>query len=156
EPSQVAEAVAKANSAAGGNVVHKANAEFVVAAVGWLGARPDGDTDPQRVLRDLENVPLIGANGTKLRVADVATVGLGSQPRRGVLEKDGNEVTGGVILMRHGENPREVTRRVRHKIEELQSGLPPRVKIMPFYDRTPLIEGAVGAVTATLVEAILI
>jgi Cu(I)/Ag(I) efflux system membrane protein CusA/SilA len=155
DPSEVAEAVARANSAAGGNVVHKANAEFIVRAVGWLGARAGADdTDPQRIIYDLENVPLIGANGTKLRLADVATVGLGSAPRRGVLEKDGNEVTGGVILMRHGENPRAVTQRIRRKIEELQAGLPPRVKIMPFYDRTPLIDGAVGAVTTTLIEAI--
>lgn len=58
----------------------------------------------------------MGASGTKLRVAEVATLGLGSAPRRGVLEKDGNEVTGGIILMRHGENPRAVTRRIRAKI----------------------------------------
>jgi Cu(I)/Ag(I) efflux system membrane protein CusA/SilA len=156
-PSQVTEAVAKANAAAGGNVVHKANAEFVVRAVGWLGSRPgSGDVDPQRVAHDLENVPLTGAGGTHLRLADLARVGLGSQPRRGVLEKDGNEVTGGVVLMRHGENPREVTSRLRKKIEELQPGLPPHVRIVPFYDRTPLIDGAVGAVTGTLVEAILV
>jgi Cu(I)/Ag(I) efflux system membrane protein CusA/SilA len=157
EPTQVAEAVARANTAAGGNVVHRANAEFLVRAVGWLGARPDAvDSEPKRILHDLGNVPLIGGNGVKLRVADVATVGLGAAPRRGVLEKDGNEVTGGIILMRHGENPRTVTRRIRQKIEELQAGLPPRVKILPFYDRTPLIEGAVGAVSSTLVEAILV
>ncbi len=155
-PAQVAEAVAKANAAAGGNV-HKANAEFVVRSVGWLGARPGSpDIEPQRILHDLENVPLVGRSGTNLRLADVATVGLGSAPRRGVLEKDGNEVTGGVVLMRHGENPRALTQRIRRKIEELQVGLPPRVKIMSFYDRTPLIEGAVGTVSATLVEAILV
>src|SRR5207253_107463 len=119
EPSQVTEAVAKANHAAGANVVHKANAEFLVRAVGWLGARPDStDADPQRILHDLENVPLVGAGGTKLRLVDVATVGLGAAPRRGVLEKDGNEATGGIVLMRHGENPRAVTRRIRQKIEE--------------------------------------
>lgn len=157
EPSQVVEAVARANSAAGGNVIHKANAEFVVRSVGWLGARPDaGDTDPQRVVRDLENVALRGAAGARLRLCDVATVGVGSAPRRGVLEKDGNETTGGIVLMRHGANPREVTRRIRDKIQELQVGLPPRVKIVPFYDRTPLIEGAVGAVAGTLIEAILV
>jgi Cu(I)/Ag(I) efflux system membrane protein CusA/SilA len=157
EPSQVAEAVARANSAAGGNVVHKANAELLVRSAGWLGARPDAaDSDPQRILHDLENVPLIGGSGTKLRLADVATVGQGSAPRRGVLEKDGNEVTGGVILMRHGENPRAVSQRIRRKIEELQAGLPPRVRIIPFYDRTPLIDGAVGAITTTLIEAIVV
>ena len=157
EPSQVADAVARANTTAGSNVIHKANAEFVVRAVGWLGSRPDSsDPDPQRIIHDLEQIPLVGGNGKKLHLADVAGVGLGPQPRRGVLEKDGNEVTGGIVLMRHGENPRAVTRRIRQKIEELQAGLPPRVKILPFYDRTPLIDGAVGAVTTTLIEAILV
>ena len=69
---------------------------------------------------------------------------LGPAPRRGVLEKDGNEVTGGVVLMRHGENPLEVTRRLAAKIRELQTGLPQGVRIVPVYDRTPLIEGAIG------------
>ncbi len=155
--SDVAQAVARANTAAGGDVLHKANAEFVVRSVGWLGSRSDSsDSDPQRLLSDLENVPLVRSDGTRLRLADVATVALGPGPRRGVLEKDGNEVTGGVVLMRHGENPRAVTRSLRQKIEELQAALPPHVRIVPFYDRTPLIEGAVGAVTGTLIEAILV
>jgi Cu(I)/Ag(I) efflux system membrane protein CusA/SilA len=155
--SQVAEAVSRANAAAGGNVVHKANAEFVVRSAGWLGAQPgSADTGPERVLRDLENVPLVGEGGRRLRLADVATIGQGPGPRRGVLEKDGSEVTGGVVLMRHGDNPRAVTQRIRRKVEELQAGLPPHVTIVPFYDRTPLIDGAVGAVTGTLVEAIVV
>ena len=72
-----------------------------------------------------------------------------------MLEKDGNEVTGGVVLMAHGENPLEVTRRIKAKIRELQVGLPPGVRIVPFYDRTPLIEGAIGTVTGTVVEAMI-
>ena len=71
------------------------------------------------------------------------------------LEKDGNEVTGGVVLMAHGENPLEVTRRIKAKIRELQVGLPRGVHIVPFYDRTPLIQGAIGTVTNTVVEAMI-
>ena len=55
--------------------------------------------------------------------------------------------------MSHGENPLEVTRRLKAKIRELQGGLPPGVKIIPFYDRTPLIQGVIGTVTGTVVEA---
>jgi copper/silver efflux system protein len=152
------QAVARANAAVGGDAVHKGNAEYIVRGVGWLGAAPgtaDENPDPQRVLRDLENVPLTAADGKTLRLADVARVALGAGPRRGALEKDGNEVTGGVVLMRQGENPLEVTRRLKQKVQELQAGLPPSVRIVPFYDRTPLIEGAVRTVTGTLVEAIL-
>jgi Cu(I)/Ag(I) efflux system membrane protein CusA/SilA len=157
-PSQVAEAVTRANAAVGGNVVHKGNAEFVARGVGWLGSRP-GDTDtapePQRILRDLENVVLTAGDGTPVPLASVAKVSLGSAPRRGILEKDGTEATGGVVLMRHGENPLEVTRRLRTRIQELQTSLPQGVRIVPVYDRTPLITRTVGTVTQTLLEAII-
>lgn len=157
-PGAVAEAVARANAAGGGNVVHKGNTEFVARGAGWLGARPgepEAKPDPQRVIRDLETVTLAAAGGGTVRLADVARVALGSAPRRGVLDKDGTDAVGGVVMMRHGENPLEVTRRLRAKIEELQPGLPPGVRVVPVYDRTPLIEGAVGTVTGTLLEAIL-
>ncbi len=157
-PGQVADAVRRANAAVGGNVIHKGNAEFVARGVGWLGARPgeaDAGFEPQRVIRDLENVTLAAADGTPVPLSDVAKVSLGSAPRRGMLEKDGTEATGGVVLMRHGENPLEVTRRLRTKIQELQPGLPPGVRVVAAYDRTPLIRGTVGTVTGTLLEAIL-
>ncbi len=154
----VLDAVARANTAVGGDVLHKANAEFVVRGVGWLGAAPE-ELDPaersRRVLADLEKVIVPRPDGTFVRLTDVASVGLGSQPRRGMLDKDGNEVCGGVVLMRSGENPLEVTRRLKQKVQELRAGLPDGVRIIPFYDRTPLIEGAIGTVTDTLLEAIL-
>jgi Cu(I)/Ag(I) efflux system membrane protein CusA/SilA len=166
----VERAVSRANAAVGGHVVHKANAEYVVRGAGWIGQAPGlpslpagrpgsggpggEEFDPRQALRDLENVVLPRPGGGALRVADVATVALGPQPRRGVLEKDGSEVVGGVVLMRQGENPLEVTRRLKAKVHELQAGLPAGVRIVSFYDRTPLIKGAVGTVTGTLLEAI--
>ena len=77
-------------------------------------------------------------------------VQLGTQFRRSVFEKDGNEVTGGVVLMRHGENPLAVTERVKEKIQELQPGLPPGVHIVPAYDRTRLIHGAIHTLTEVM------
>ena len=146
---EVTRAVARSNSTVGGNVVVKGNAEFLVRGVGWLGEKGG----PAQVLRDLEDVPLEGAGGANLRVADVAAVAIGPGPRRGILEKDGSEVVGGVVLMAYGENPLEVTRRIRAKLAELAVGLPPGVKVVPFYDRTPLIEGAIGTVAGTVGEA---
>ena len=153
----VVEAVARANAAVGGHVVEKSNAEYIVRGVGWLGASADGDDISKRsnrIVRDLEQIILTAQGGEAIPLADVAHVSLGAQFRRGVLEHDGNEVTGGVVLMRHGENPLEVTRRLREKIHELSAGLPPGVRIVPVYDRTPLITSAVATVTGTLVEAI--
>lgn len=157
-PGQVAEAVRRANAAVGGNVVHKGNAEFVARGVGWLGARPgeaDSGFEPQRVIRDLENISIAAADGSPVPLVEVARASLGSAPRRGVLEKDGTDATGGVVLMRHGENPLEVTRRLRAKIQELQPGLPPGVRVVAVYDRTPLIRGTISTVTSTLLEAII-
>jgi Cu(I)/Ag(I) efflux system membrane protein CusA/SilA len=153
----VIEAVSASNASAGGHVVHKGNAEYVVRGVGALGASPragDETFDRDRALRDLENVVIPRPQGGTIRLADVAAIGIAPGFRRGVLEKDGNEVTGGVVLMARGENPLEVTRRIHAKIRELQTGLPPGVRVVPFYDRTPLIKGAIGTVTATVLEAI--
>jgi Cu(I)/Ag(I) efflux system membrane protein CusA/SilA len=153
----VLDAVADSNTAAGGHVITKARAEYVVRGVGWLGmsSRP-GDTkfDPQQAVKDLEQVPLPAPAGP-VRLSDVARVSIAPGLRRGALEKDGSEVTGGVVLMSHGANPLEVTRRLRHKIRELQPGLPAGVKIVPFYDRTPLIRGVIGTVSGTIVEAMI-
>jgi Cu(I)/Ag(I) efflux system membrane protein CusA/SilA len=155
----VVETVARANAAVGGYVVEKANAEYIVRGNGSLGAAAAADEDDSmrsaRIVRDLEHIVLRTDDGLPICVADVARVSLGAQFRRGVLERDGNEVTGGVVLMRHGENPLEVTRRVREKIHEISAALPPGVRIVPVYDRTGLITSAVATVTGTLVEAIL-
>ncbi len=81
---------------------------------------------------------------------------LGAEFRRSVLEKNGNEAVGAVVMMRHGENPLEVTKRIKAKIQELQPGLPEGVRIVPFYDRTRLIHGAIETLTDTLRDEMII
>ncbi len=157
-PGEITEAIAASNAATGGHVVNKGKAEYVVRSAGWLGASPrpgDDSFDRQRAVRDLEDVVLIGSDGHALRLADVATVSIVPGSRRGALEKDGSEAVGGVVLMTNGQNPLEVTRRILAKIRELQPGLPHDVRIVPFYDRTPLIEGAIATVTGTVIEAMI-
>jgi Cu(I)/Ag(I) efflux system membrane protein CusA/SilA len=125
-------AVAKSNLAVGGRVIQKNNAEYLVRGVGWIKDKGDIET---AVLRESGGVPLY--------VKNVAAVQLGPQFRRSVFEKNGNEVTGGVVMMRYGENPLAVTERVKDKIQELQPGLPKGVHIVAAYDRTRLIRGAI-------------
>lgn len=134
---ELSTAVARSNVPAGGGVIQKNNAEYIVRGVGWLNGK-----------EDIENTVLKEVNGTPIYVRTVASVQLGTQFRRSVFEKDGNEVTGGVVLMRHGENPLTVTERVKERIQELQPGLPDGVHIVAAYDRTRLIHGAIH----TLVE----
>jgi Cu/Ag efflux pump CusA len=152
-------AVARANSAVGGRVIHKGNAEYLIRGVGWLGARSDRPISLSNdVVEDIENIVVKSdpQRGTPIYVSNVASVGLGTQFRRSVLEKNGNETVGAVVMMRHGENPLAVTRAIKKKIEELQPGLPERVRIVPFYDRTRLIHGAIHTLTEILTHEMII
>ncbi len=125
-------AVSRSNMPAGGGVVQKNNAEYIVRGIGWI-----------RDEKDIQDTVIREINGVPIYVKNVASVQLGTQFRRSVYEKNGNEVTGGAVLMRHGENPLTVTQAVKAKILELQPGLPPGVHIIPAYDRTRLIHGAI-------------
>jgi Cu(I)/Ag(I) efflux system membrane protein CusA/SilA len=132
-------AVSRSNLPAPGGVVHKNNAEYVVRGIGWIQDKSD-----------IENIVVQEVNGIPIYVKTLARVHVGPQYRRGVFEKDGIEVVGGVVLMRHGENPLTVTTRIQQKIQQLQAGLPEGVHIVPAYDRTRLIRGAIHTLTEVL------
>ncbi|MGI8908093.1 MAG: efflux RND transporter permease subunit [Candidatus Sumerlaeaceae bacterium] len=142
---QIVDAVSRSNSAVGGRVVQKNKAEYLVRGAGWIES-------PE----DISKTVLESRKGVPVTIGDVAHVTIGPGFRRSVLEKNGSESVGAVVMMRYGENPLEVTQRIHAKIRELQKGLPEGVKIVPFYDRTRLIEGAIHTVTRTMIEAILI
>ncbi|MBI2942879.1 MAG: efflux RND transporter permease subunit [Candidatus Wallbacteria bacterium] len=141
---EIYNAVARSNSSVGGNVFQKNNSEYLIRGVGWI-----------RDVKDVENVVVASRGGVPVYVKTVATVQLGPQARRAVLEKDGREAVGGVVLMRYGENPLDVTQRIKEKIVQLSKGLPSGVRIVPFYDRTRLITEAMHTVTGTLKEAMI-
>ncbi len=122
-------------------MIQKGNAEYIVRGVGWI--ENTKDIEKTVVKADPEK-------GTPIYVSNLGTVSLGTEFRRSVLEKNGNEAVGAVVMMRHGENPLEVTKRIKDKIQELQPGLPEGVRIVPFYDRTRLIHGAIEMITETL------
>jgi copper/silver efflux system protein len=154
-------AVARSNLTAGGRVLHKNGAEYAVRGVGYLGASKDGEGAGaeevrRRVLRHLRDTVVRQKEGTPVYVRNVATVQLGQQLRRNAFEKDGNEVPGGVVMMRYGQNPLAVTRAVKEKIQELQTELPPGVRIVPAYDRTRLIRGAIHTLTEVMWHEMLI
>jgi Cu(I)/Ag(I) efflux system membrane protein CusA/SilA len=142
---EVFSAIARSNSAVGGRVIHQGNAEYLIRSVGWVES-PD----------DIRDTVITQRNGTPVTVGNLGIVQLGPQFRRSVLEKDGREVVGGVVLMRYGENPLQVSRRIKQKITTLQAGLPAGVRIVPFYDRTPLIHGAIETVSHTVREELIV
>ncbi|HWY85959.1 MAG TPA: efflux RND transporter permease subunit, partial [Gemmataceae bacterium] len=138
-------AVAKSNLSVGGGVVQKNNAEYLVRSVGWI-----------RDKKDIENAVIKEVDGTPIYVKNIAVVQMGTQFRRAVYEKDGSEVVGGIVLMRHGGNPLAVTQRVKEKIQDLQPSLPAGVRIIPAYDRTGLITGAIHTLTQVMWHEMLI
>ncbi len=143
---EVYSAVARSNSSVGGRVIHQGNAEYLIRSVAWIES-----------LDDIRSTVVARRNnGTPIDVGMLGVVQLGPAFRRSVLEKDGKEAVGGVVLMRYGENPLEVTRRVKEKITALQAGLPPGVRIVPFYDRTPLIHKALDTVSGTVKEELIV
>ncbi len=143
---EVYSAVARSNSSVGGRVIHQGNAEFLIRSVGWIESLDD--------IRD--TVVAERGSGAPITIGMLGSVQIGPAFRRSVLEKDGREVTGGVVLMRYGENPLEVTRKIKEKIAALAPGLPAGVRIVPFYDRTPLIHKAIETLLGTVREELLI
>jgi Cu(I)/Ag(I) efflux system membrane protein CusA/SilA len=143
--STVVEAVERANNNVGGNVVEQAGQWAVVRGIGLIES-----------VSDVENIVISAPNGTPLYVRNVANVKLGNAFRTGALDKNGKEAVGGVVIARYGVNTLEVIDAVKQKIRALQAGLPPGVRIVPFYDRTQLIERATLTLKRALIEELLL
>jgi len=143
----VSEALKRANQESGGGTVEMAEAEYIVRAGGYLKSLDDFRAVPVRT----------AAGGIPVTIGDVASVQIGPDMRRGIAELNGEgEVAGGVIVMRQGQNAREVIEGVRAKLAELKRGLPPGVEIVTTYDRSGLIDRAVDNLTSKLVEEFII
>ncbi len=131
----VVDAVAAANAETGGSVIELAEAEYMVRMRGYLDALPEFESIPVATRSD----------GTPILLRDVANIELGGEIRRGIAELDGQgEVTGGVIVLRAGENARETIALVKEKLARLAQGLPEGVEIVETYDRSKLIDRAVA------------
>lgn len=141
----VINAVQKSNIDVGAKVFEEGGIEFIVRGRGFIES-----------VRDIENIVIAEKDGVPVYVRNLATVTIGPAFRRGALDKHGKEVTGGVVLMRYGANPLQVIKDVKKKIKELSAGLPPGVKIIPFYDRTGLIMRAIDTLELALIEEIIV
>ncbi len=140
-------AVAKSNVNVGGDVIKRNGQAFVVRGIGLLND-----------IGEIENIIISKVNGVPLLVKNVATVVEASKPPLGSVarNKDPDQIEG-IIVMRKGENPSEVLDGVHAKVNELnQSILPKDVKIVPFYDRTTLMDYAQETVIHNLLEGIVL
>jgi len=138
-------ALEKSNNNVGGKIIEGGGQDYVVRGIGLIGN-----------LADVESIVIASPNGTPVYVRNVATVSMGPEFRRGALDKEGVAAVGGVVIVRFGSNTKEVIERVKAKINELQAGLPEGVRVVPFYDRTDLIERAVDTLKHSLIEEIIL
>src|SRR5919197_3709177 len=135
------------NSEVGGRVVEFTGKEYLVRGRGYIQAT-----------QDIEKLPLgTDGKGTPILISDVARVELGPDMRRGVAEFNGEgEVTGGIVIVRYGQNVMNVIQAVKQKIAEVRSGLPQGVDVVVTYDRSDLIERSIDTLKHTLIEELII
>ena len=141
----VVAAVERSNNNVGAKVIEAGDTEEMIRGIGLIGG-----------LKDIEDISLGAYNGTPVTVGNVGSVQLGPEFRRGVLDKDGKEAVGGVVIIRYGANARDVIEAVKQKIGEIQPGLPSGVRIVPFYDRSILIDHAVDTLRRALIEELIL
>ncbi|NVJ50651.1 MAG: efflux RND transporter permease subunit [Gammaproteobacteria bacterium] len=139
-------AIERGNQETGASVIEMAEAEYMVTATGYLQS-----------IDDLRAIPLgVNQQGTPLLLGDVAQISVGPQMRRGIAELNGQgEVVGGIVVMRFGENAEQTITKVKQKLTQLKTSLPPGVELVPVYDRSELIQSAVDNLWQKLLEEFL-
>ena len=151
---QIVKAVKESNKDIGAQTIEINQAEYLVRGLGYI-----------KSISDIENAVVSSEDYTAIKIKDIAKVTLASKARRGILDKEGAEVVGGVVVSRYGANPLEVINNVKSKINELSAGLPSKVlkdgrtsqlTIVPFYDRSELIKETLGTLSEALSLEILI
>jgi copper/silver efflux system protein len=139
--STVLESVERSNNNVGGNVVEQAGEWAVVRGIGLVES-----------VEDVASIVVASQNGTPVYVRDLGEVTIGNAFRTGSLDKNGKEAVGGVVIMRYGVSALEAIENIKKKIEEIKPGLPPGVDIVPFYDRTQLINRTSDTLKNALIE----
>lgn len=150
----VMNAIQKSNLDIGAETVEINKAEYLVRGLGYI-----------KKVSDLEEAVITVRNGVPVKIKDVAFVNLGPATRRGGLDKEGVEAVGGVVVARYGSNPMQVIQNVKDKIKEMEAGLPQKtladgtvskVTVVPFYDRSGLIQETIGTLETALSHEVLI
>ena len=150
----VVKAVKETNREIGAQTLEINQAEYLVRGLGYV-----------KSIEDIEKAVVSSNDFAALKISDVAKVSLGPAARRGILDKEGAEAVGGVVVARDGANPMEVINNVKDKIASISGGLPSKelsdgttsqLTIVPFYDRSELIHETLGTLNEALSLEILI
>ncbi len=143
---EVIQSVRDNNNEAGGRKFERSDIGYIIKTTGYL-----------KSIEDIENISVKTENVTPIRIKDIATVQMASEPRLGIFDLNGEgEAVGGIIVMRYGENADEVIHNVKSKMLEVAKGLPEGMKFNIVYDRSGLIEESVSSIKRTLLEEMIV
>lgn len=135
----IKEIIVANNSDNGGRIILENGYEQIITARGYL-----------KSVADIENITISNQNNTPLKIKDIAEVNITSKDRRGMVDLNGEgETVGGIVVVRHGENPYAVIKAVKEKLKTLNV---PDVEVVEVYDRTSLIDKAIDTLKNTLIE----
>ena len=143
---QVLKAIKSNNGASGGASYQTNGMSYVVRGLGYV-----------KSIEDIQNIPVAGHGDAPIRIKDVASVREAGDIRLGITEENGRgEVAGGIVVMRYGENAKDVIERVKARMEAVQKGLPKGVRFKTAYDRSDLILAAIETLRGSLIEEIIV
>jgi Cu(I)/Ag(I) efflux system membrane protein CusA/SilA len=145
--SDVVSAIQRSNKDVGGRNIESSDIDYFVRGKGYITN-----------VNDIDEITLsTGKGGIPVRIKDIATVQIGADIRRGLMDMNGEgEVVGGIIVMRYGENAMTVIDRVKEKIKELEKGLPEGITVQTSYDRSGLITSSIETLKRAIIEECLI
>ena len=137
----VVEAVEANSRTPAGAYLEAGDEQFILRGMGQVSA--PGELARTVIRSDARGVPVL--------LGDVADVAYGPEVRQGAVTRDGRgEVMSGIVMMLRGENSREVVRRVREKVGQINASLPEGVTLSAYYDQTELVEGTIHTVQENL------
>jgi CzcA family heavy metal efflux pump len=134
------------NNDVGGRKFEQSDMAYIIRGIGYI-----------KDISQIENIAITTINSIPVRVKDIGSVQMGGELRLGIIEENGEgEKVGGIVIMRYGQNAKDVIDRLKLKLADVEKGLPPGVQFKPAYDRSDLIEATIATLKEAVIEEIII
>ncbi len=142
----VAEKIKANNNDVGGRKFEQSDIGYIIKGMGYI-----------KNIKEIEDIPLKTINSVPVRVKDIASVQMGGELRLGIIDENGEgEKVGGIVIMRYGENAKDVIERIKAKLPDIEKGLPPGVKFKTAYDRSNLIDATIDTLKNAVIEELIV
>ena len=142
----IIEKVKANNNDVGGRKFEMADMGYIIRGIGYI-----------KEIKDIEEIPLKTQGSIPIRIKDIATVQMGGELRLGIVDENGEgEKVGGIVVMRYGENAKDVIDKLKVKLKDVEKGLPTGVKFHVAYDRSNLIDATIATLKEAVIEEIIV